>query len=57
MIRSTLLALTCLATAPAFAGEPVVLRESLTIEGAQVTLGELTRTEVSTHSFLDTVNR
>lgn len=41
MIRSTLLALTCLATAPAFAGEPVVLRESLTIEGAQVTLGDL----------------
>ena len=41
MIRSTLLALTCLATAPAFAGETVVLRESLTIDGAQVTLGDL----------------
>ena len=41
MIRSTLLALTCLATAPAFASDPVVLRESLTIDGAQITLGDL----------------
>lgn len=46
MIRTALLALTCLAPAclmatPAQAGEPVLLRESLSVDGAQITLGDL----------------
>jgi flagella basal body P-ring formation protein FlgA len=41
MIRSTLIALTVLASAPALAGEPVVLRERLNVDGAQITLGDL----------------
>lgn len=46
MIRSTLLALTTLASAslasaPALAGETVLLRESLSVDGAQITLGDI----------------
>lgn len=49
MIRTSLLALTALATvvtaAPAFAGDPVHLREHLTVEGPHVTLGDLFETD------------
>lgn len=41
MLRSALLALTVLASAPALAGDPVVLRENLVIADAQITLGDL----------------
>lgn len=41
MIRSTLIAFSVLASAPALAGEPVVLRERLSVDGAQITLGDL----------------
>ncbi len=41
MIRTAFIALTCLASAPALAGEPVVLRENLVVDGAQITLGDL----------------
>ncbi|MBR9825812.1 MAG: flagellar basal body P-ring formation protein FlgA [Alphaproteobacteria bacterium] len=46
MIRSALLAMTLLApaslaSAPALAGEMVLLRESLSVDGAQITLGDL----------------
>jgi len=41
MIRSALLALTVLSSAPALAGDPVVLRETLSVDGAQITLGDL----------------
>ena len=46
MIRTSLIALACLTTAPlatsaALAGEPVVLRETIRVDGAQITLGDL----------------
>tara|TARA_R110000868_G_scaffold219607_1_gene470706 strand:+ start:10791 stop:11720 length:930 start_codon:yes stop_codon:yes gene_type:complete len=41
MIRASLIAIACLTTAPALASEPVFLRESLVVEGAQITLGDL----------------
>ena len=41
MIRASLIALTCLITAPALASEPVFLRETLVVEGPQITLGDL----------------
>jgi flagella basal body P-ring formation protein FlgA len=41
MIRSTLIALACLTTAPAIASENVVLKETLVVEGAHITLGDL----------------
>jgi flagella basal body P-ring formation protein FlgA len=46
MIRKSILSLACLATAglasgPALAGEAVVLRETLNVEGPHVTLGDL----------------
>ncbi|MCS5617809.1 MAG: hypothetical protein NZ658_07400, partial [Pirellulales bacterium] len=41
MIRTSLIALACLTTAPALAGEAVVLRETVTVEGGHVTLGDL----------------
>jgi flagellar basal body P-ring formation protein FlgA len=41
MIRASLLALACLTTAPALASEPVFLRETLVVEGPQITLGDL----------------
>ena len=46
MIRASILALACLTTAPlasapAFASDAVVLRESLSVEGSHITLGDL----------------
>jgi flagella basal body P-ring formation protein FlgA len=41
MIRSTLIALACLTTAPAIASETVVLKEALVVEGSHITLGDL----------------
>lgn len=41
MFRASLIALACLTTAPAFASEPVFLRQSLVVEGSQITLGDL----------------
>ncbi len=46
MIRASIIALACLTTAPAvtapaFANEPVVLRETLMVEGSHITLGDL----------------
>lgn len=41
MIRASLIALACLTTAPALASQPVFLRESLVVEGSQITLGDL----------------
>ncbi len=41
MIRASLIALACLTTAPSLASETVFLRESLVVEGPQITLGDL----------------
>lgn len=41
MIRASLIALACLTTAPALATETVFLRETLVVEGSQITLGDL----------------
>ncbi|WP_339748806.1 flagellar basal body P-ring formation chaperone FlgA [uncultured Maricaulis sp.] len=41
MFRASLLALACLTTAPALASEPVFLRQSLVVEGSQITLGDV----------------
>ncbi|WP_323762780.1 flagellar basal body P-ring formation chaperone FlgA [Maricaulis sp.] len=46
MIRTSLIAIACLTTAPfatasALAGDPVVLRETIRVDNAQITLGDL----------------